>query len=144
MAELKQRLRQKGFSALEITAAVTRLKKLNFLDDRRLAEEYASSLVRNRSFGRFRIERELKARRVDPRSVGPALKAAFEEVDEGALLERVLDQRMRNFPRPLTRARFYSLCQFLRRRGFPLDDIMKAVKARSELASIADEAKFEE
>ena len=143
VAELKHKLRRRGFNSAGIEEAVTRLKKLGFLDDRRLAEQYASSLARNRAFGRFRVERELRARRVDPRSVEPALKAAFEETDERALLERVLEQKLRTLRLPLTRARFYSLCQSLRRRGFRSDDIMKAVKARPKLAPVADEADFD-
>jgi regulatory protein len=143
VAELKQKLRTRGFTSLSIEETVARLKKLGFLNDRRLAEQYASSLVRNRAFGRFRVERQLKARRVDPRSVEPALKAAFEEADERALLERVLDQKLRNLRLPLTRARFYSLCQSLRRRGFRSDDIMKAVKTRPELAPVAEQADFD-
>lgn len=142
VAEIKQKLRRRGFGSAGIEETVTRLKKLGFLDDRRLAEQYASSLVRNRAFGRFRVERELRARRVDPRSVEPALKAAFEETDERALLERVLDQKLPTLRLPLTRARLYSLCQSLRRRGFRTDDIMKAVKARPELAPVADDADF--
>jgi regulatory protein len=144
VAELKQKLRRKGFGAEAIDETVARLKKLRFLDDRRLAEQYAASLARNRALGRFRVERELKARRVDPRAVEPALRAAYEEIDERALLEKVLDQKVRHLRRPFTRARLWGLCNSLRRRGFRSDDIMKAVRARPELAPVADEAEIEE
>ena len=140
VAELKQKLRRKGFAAAAIEEAVVRLKKLRFLDDRRLAEQYASSLARNRAFGRYRVERELKARRVDPRAVEPAVRAAFEETDERALLEMALDRKVRNLRLPVTRARLWALCTSLRRRGFRSDDIMKAVRARPELAPVAEEA----
>lgn len=143
VAELKQKLRSKKFSAASIDQTVVRLKKLGFLDDRRLAEQYASSLVRNRAFGRFRIERELRARRVDPRSVEPALNAAFEETDERVLLERALDKKMSGLRLPLTQARLASLFASLRRRGFRTDDIIKAVRARPELAPVAEDADLE-
>ena len=139
VAELKQRLRRKKFSEAAIDGAVAKLKNLGFLDDRRLAEQYASSLVRNRALGRFRVERELKARRVDPRAVQPALEKAFEETDERLLLERALDQKVRSLKLPLTRARLFSLCNSLRRRGFRPDDILKAVRARPELSPLTDE-----
>jgi regulatory protein len=139
VAELKQKLRRKQIPAAEIEDTVGRLKQLGFLDDRRLAEHYASSLVRNRAFGRFRVERELKARRVDPRAVQPALEQAYSESDEKVLLERALDQKMKGLRLPLTRSRLFSLCSSLRRRGFRSDDIMKAVRARPELAPVAED-----
>ena len=139
VAELKQKLRRKRFAEAAIDGAVARLKRLGFLDDRRLAEHYAASLVRNRALGRFRVERELKARRVDPRTVQPAVEKAFEETEEGLLLEKALDQKMRSLQLPLTRTRLYSLCNALRRRGFRSDDILKAVRARPELAPVADD-----
>lgn len=139
VAELKQKLRRKKFAESSIDDAVARLKQLGFLDDRRLAEHYASSLVRNRALGRFRVERELKARRVDPRSVQPALEKAFEETDEKLLLEKALDQKVRTLRLPLTRARLFSLCNSLRRRGFRSDDIIRAVRARPELSPVADD-----
>ncbi|HXJ95979.1 MAG TPA: regulatory protein RecX [Terriglobia bacterium] len=143
VAELKQKLRLKRVTSKAIEETVTRLKKLGFLNDRKLAEQYASSLARNRAFGRFRVERELRARRVDPRSVEPALKAAFEEIDERGLLERVLDKKIGSLRLPLTRARLASLLAGLRRRGFRTEDIIRAVRARPELAPVADDADLE-
>jgi regulatory protein len=139
VAELKQKLRRKKFSEAAIDGAVARLKALGFIDDRRLAEHYASSLVRNRALGRFRVERELKARRVDPRTVQPALEKAFEEVDERSLLQKALDQKIRTLRLPLTRTRLASLCNSLRRRGFRSDDIIRAVRARPELSPVTDD-----
>ena len=143
VAELKQRLRRKGFSATAIDETIAKLKGLRFLDDRRLAEQYASSLARNRAFGRFRVERELKARRLDPRQIEPALNVAFEENDEKALLERALDKKIQGLRFPVTRARLASLYASLRRRGFRIDDIIKAVRARPELEPVAGEAEFD-
>ena len=143
VAELKQKLRTKKFAATTINGTVVRLKKLGFLDDHKLAEQYASSLARNRAFGRFRVERELRARRVDPRSVEPALKAAFEETNERALLEKVLEKKVGSLRLPLTRTRLASLFASLRRRGFRTGDIIEAVRARPELTPVADEIELE-
>ena len=143
VAELKQKLRARSFAAAAIDETVARLKELGFLDDRKLAEEYASSLVRNRALGRFRVERELRARRVDPRAVEPAVEGAFRETDERAVLEAALDKKIRTLRLPLTRPRLYGLCASLRRRGFRSSDIIKAVRARPELAPVAEEADLE-
>jgi len=143
VAELKQKLRSKRFSCEAIDETVGRLKKLGFLDDRKLAEQYASSLARNRAFGRLRVERELRVRRLDPRTVQPALNVAFEETDERALLQRVLDKKMGSLRLPLTRPRLASLFASLRRRGFRTDDVIRAVRARRELAPVAEDAGLE-
>jgi len=140
VAELKQKLRSKSLGSNAIDETVARLKKLGFLDDRKLAEQYASSLARNRAFGRFRVERELRVRRLDPRTVEPALRAAFEETDERALLDKVLDQKLCRLRLPLTRPRLAALLASLRRRGFRTDDIIRAVRARPELAPVAEDA----
>ena len=143
VAELKQKLRLKRVSSKAIDETVTRLKKLGFLNDRKLAEQYASSLARNRAFGRFRVERELRARRLDPRTIEPALNAVFEEIDERALLERVLDKKIGSLRLPLTRARLASLLTGLRRRGFRTEDILRAVRGRPELTPVTEDADLE-
>jgi regulatory protein len=139
VGELRQALRRKAFDATAVEDALTRLKKLGYLDDRKFAQEYASSLVRNRGFGRYRVQRELKARRVAERYIKPALEQAFGETDEPAVLERVLERKMRALRLPLTRSRLYSLCQSLRRQGFRSEDIVRAVRTRPELAPVAEE-----
>jgi len=143
VSELKQKLRAKRFGSSAIDDTVARLKKLGFLDDRKLAEQYASSLARNRAFGRFRVERELRARRVDPQTVEAALKVAFEETNERELLEKALDKKLGTLRLPLTRTRLASLFASLRRRGFRADDIIRAVRARPELAPVAEETELE-
>ena len=143
VAELRQALRRKMLDVTTVEDTLARLKKLGFLDDRRFAEEYASSLVRNRAFGRYRVQRELKSRGLAERYIKPALEQAFGETDEPALLEQVLDRKMRALRLPLTRARFYSLCQSLRRQGFRSEDIIRVVRARPELAPVADEMELD-
>ena len=121
-----------------MSATVARLRELGLLDDKKLAEQYASSLARNRLLGRRRVERELKAKLVDYRTIGPALDQAFEETSERALLEQALDKKLRGLHLPLTRAKVYALCRSLLRLGFRSDDIMKVVRARPELRPVAE------
>lgn len=143
VAELKEKLRRKAFDASAIEETVIRLKQLGYLDDRKLAERYASSLAQNRGWGRYRVERELKARRVDPRQVKPALDLAFEETNEQALLDKALEQKLRTLRRPLTRARVDALCASLKRRGFRSDAIIRAVRSCARLAPTAEEANLD-
>src|SRR5207245_3714053 len=104
---------------------------------KKFAALYASSLARNRAFGRYRIRRELKAKLVDYKYIEPALGQTFEEVDERELLERALLKKIKTLRRPVTPARIYSLCQSLMRQGFRSDDIIKAVRSRPELKPVS-------
>jgi regulatory protein len=140
VAELRRALGKKFPGSPDIPTAIVRLRTLGYLDDRKFAEQYASSLARHRAFGPHRIRRELKAKLVDYKFIEPALARAFEETDEIALLERTLTKKIRATRPPFTPAKLHSLCQGLMRRGFSAGDIMKAIRGRPELKPIAEEA----
>jgi regulatory protein len=140
LGEMRRALEKKYPESGEVRKAIARLRELHYLDDKKFAEHYASSLARNRAFGRQRIRRELKAKLVDYRQIEPALAQAFEETSEPDLLEQTLEKKIRTLRLPLTRAKLAALCQSLLRRGFRADEIMKAVRARPELKPIAEDA----
>ena len=140
LAEMRRALERKFPDSDQVHATIARLRELHYLDDKKFAEQYASSLVRNRAFGRQRIRRELKAKLVDYRQIEPALSQTFEETSEHDLLEQTLDKKLRTLRLPLTRSKLASLCQSLMRRGFRGGDVLKAVRARPELAPVADES----
>ena len=129
LAEMRRALDKKYPDSDQVRKAIARLRELHYLDDKKFAEHYASSLVRNRAYGRYRIRRELKAKLVDYRQIEPALAQAFEETSERELLEQTLAKKVRTLRLPLTRAKLASLCQSLLRRGFNAGDIIKAVRA---------------
>ena len=136
LAEMRRALERKFADSERVQAAIARLRELHYLDDQKFAEQYASSLVRNRAFGSWRIRRELKAKLVDYRQIEPALSQAFQETSEQDLLEQTLDKKLRTLRLPLTRAKLAALCNSLVRRGFRGGDIMKAVRARPELQPV--------
>ncbi len=137
IAELRQTLERKFPANPAVGEAIARLRQLGYLDDQKFAEQYASQLARNRSLGRYRIRRELKAKRVNYRTIEPALARAFEEMDEREVLERALAKKLRTLRLPLTIRKLHSLCQSLLRRGFRTDDIIKVVRSRPELKPVA-------
>jgi regulatory protein len=140
IAELRRALARKFPAHAGIEDAIARLRGLGYLDDKKFAEQMASSLARNRSYGRYRIQRELKAKLVDYRHIPPAIERAFEESDERELLNRTIERKVRTMKLPLTPRKLQSLCQSLLRRGFSSGDIMKAVRQRPELKPVADDA----
>ena len=144
LGEMRRALDRKFPGSKQIPEVIARLRELHYLADKKFAEHYASSLARNRAFGRRRIRRELKAKLVDYRQIEPALTQTFEETSELQLLERALDKKVRALRLPLTRPKLATLCQSLLRHGFRGDDIMKAVRARAELKPIAEDVQLEE
>jgi regulatory protein len=144
IAELRRALARKYGETTPVQEAIARLRQLGYLDDKKFAEQYASSLARNRAYGRQRIRRELKAKLVDYRHIEPALQETFAEIDERELLEKTLDKKIRGLRLPVTASRLSSLCQGLMRRGFRVSDIIKAVRSRPELKPVAEDANLEE
>ncbi len=139
VAELRRALERRFPANPDVSRALARLRQLGYLDDRKFAEQYAHLLARNRSFGRYRIRRELKAKLVDYKVIEPAIDLAFENLAERELLEHALAKKLRTVSLPVTRARVASLCQSLLRQGFSAGDIMKAVRARPELTPVAED-----
>jgi regulatory protein len=144
VAEMRRALERKCPSHAGIEDAIARLRSLGYLDDRKFAEQMASSLARNRAYGRHRIRRELKSKLVDYRHIAPAIEHAFEESDERELLNRIIDRKLRTMKLPLNARKLQSLCQSLLRRGFSSGDIMKAVRNRPELKPVPQSASLEE
>jgi len=140
VAELRRALKKKFPDAAdEISNAVARLRQLGYLDDKKLAENYALSIARNRSFGRYRVRRELRGKLLKDSDVDAAVEKTFASVDERELLARAVEKKIRTIRKPVTRARLASLCQSLVRRGFCADDIMRELRARPELQTRAEE-----
>ena len=140
VAELRRALERKFPENPGVREAIVRLRQLGYLNDKKFAEHCASFLARHKAFGRYRVRRELKAKLVDYKHIEPALQQAYEETNERELLERVLEKKVRTLRLPVTPSKLSSLCQSLLRRGFRADDIMKAIRARSELRPVAEGA----
>jgi regulatory protein len=139
IVELRRALEKKFPQNEHIEPAIARLRELGYLDDRKFAEQYAYSLARNRAVGPHRLRRELKAKKVSSGEIESAVEHAYQDVSAVTLLETALDKKVRALKLPLTRSKFHSLCQSLMRRGFNAGDIIKAVRARPELAPVADD-----
>ncbi len=138
VAELRRALERKFGATEPVREALSRLRQLGYLDDKRVAEQVAYSLAHNRAYGPHRVRRELKAKLLNFKFIEPAVQGAYEETDAKQLLEQVLKRKLRTVKLPVTRQRLASLCQSLMRRGFNSGDIMKAVRERPELKPVAE------
>jgi regulatory protein len=96
--ELRERLRRRAEGDADVEAVLAQLKELGYLDDRNFAESYATARRQERRSGARRVVRDLRARRVPPSIAEGAVREAFADVDEEALIR---DYIRRKYPEPL-------------------------------------------
>ena len=134
IAELKEKLQMKSFSATDIETTVVDLMASGLLDDRAFTKSWINYRLA-RPFGFRRIILELKAKGIDPEII----EQAVAETRSGDGFERLpynpeqvaLDLAQRRWQRlpdiDLVKKKKRVL-DFLLRRGFEIDVVMKVLK----------------
>jgi regulatory protein len=138
--EMKQYLERRAEKKELIPPVISRLRELNYLDDARYALEYARRHAQGRRQGRYRIERELRARGVPDVHIDAALAAVFAETDESALVRARLKRRLSHLRGALDQKKIASLYRMLLRAGFSSDVIRKELRGvdRGDLPDFLD------
>jgi regulatory protein len=147
--ELRSRLRARAAVAGDVEKVLGKLKQQGYLDDRRFAETFSRLRRENQGFGKYRVLRDLKTRRVAPALAEKVVAEAYRGVDEAALIEQYLRRKLRysgirpqvDDPRKLA-----SLYRMLLRAGFSSGKIIESLRKLSSgsewvdsLASVAEE-----
>ena len=128
-AELRGRLLEKDWAEEAIVESViARLEELGYLDDEQLATTLASSRLERSPLGRSRIRRDLERRKLPAETVENALDHAFTEQSEEELIERAIAKRLRLKGPPTTREESKKLFDYLIRRGFNYDLVLRKVR----------------
>ena len=125
-AQIRTRLGRKQFDNDDIDAAVERLRQDGTLNDRRVALAAArlESAIRHR--GRSRVLQKLRTLGIDSAVAESAVNEVFEEVDEGALLDRAFERRLRGqAPKDLDEKGRARIVRGLAAQGFTIGDILK-------------------
>jgi regulatory protein len=142
VAQLRDRLKRRGYTAHAIDDAIARLLDAGALDDERVARAAARTSAQVKRHGRSRVARELTALGI-PRDVADrALAEVFEAVDEQALLRQALARRLRgstSLADPAARRRVFAA---LVRQGFApgaVQQVLRAHAGRSALDESNDE-----
>ena len=126
--DLVARLRRRGAPPDIADAVVADLEARGYVDDRAFAAVWAESRARSRSFGRQRLQGELRARGVAPPLVEAALAYAFEETSELARAQAVGEHRLAMLRRRDPDQAPRRLHDYLRRRGYPADVIRQVLR----------------
>ncbi len=137
VAELREKLRRRAERQDDVDHVLSRLKQYGYLDDRRFAQSFASSRLESQGFGRSRVLRDLRQKRVAPAVADQAVKAAYGEVDEVRLIETYLERKYRKTPLGAYLAdprHLAAAYRKLRLAGFSSSNAIRVLKRHSEQA----------
>jgi regulatory protein len=93
--ELRQKLSRRAASPEDIDVVLAKLREIGYLNDQRFAENFASARLENQGFGKMRVLRELRQRRVAPQMAEQVTEKTFEETNETDLIEAFLKRKYR-------------------------------------------------
>ncbi|HXW56538.1 MAG TPA: regulatory protein RecX [Candidatus Cybelea sp.] len=129
--EMKEYLARRAENREAVARVIARLREQNYLDDEKFALAYTRRHAESRRQGRFRIERELRARGVPDRHIAAALDTVFRETDEAALVRGRLARQLARATGPLNQRKIAALYRSLLRAGFSADVIRAELRARA-------------
>ncbi len=111
-------------------AVVLRLKELNYLSDPRFAADYTRLRKENEKLGRRRVQQDLMQKGVASDLVASTLAAAYEDVDEVALVRAyIARKRMKQPSGPEAQKETARTLGRLQRAGFSIGSIFKVLRA---------------
>ena len=129
-SEVMTKLRDLGIFGDTADAVVAQLIEDNFLNEERFAIAYARGKFRMKSWGKMRIQQELKMRHIPDYSIAQAMKAVDTEGGYLETLERVLKQKSLEYTDD-ERQKTAKLYAYAFRRGFEselISDVLKRMR----------------
>jgi regulatory protein len=139
IAELERKLRDRGFPAGVSAEVIARLTESGCLDDRRFAEQWAESAVRNgRGFGP-RIRLELIRRGVPREIVAEVVAGISAAYDEHETLSALVTRKFAGFdPESASDRDKRRVVAYLQRRGFSTAAIFRIFSARDDCRGVCE------
>lgn len=116
-SEILAKLRNKGLQPDEASTVLEKLREQRLVDDRRYAMAFARQKFRNQSWGKRKIEIELRRKRISADIICDAL-AQINERDYTATLRTLIAKKAKSYPRPLDHAARTSIARYAISRGF--------------------------
>lgn len=139
--ELREKLRRRAERAEDVDAVLARLKEDGYLDDRRFAENFAAARLSNEKFGRTRVLRDLRQRRVAPALAERTVHQVYDDVNEAALIEDWVRRKYRLAPREALFQEDKDMAAAYRRllrAGFRTGDILRVLKRFAKNPELLD------
>lgn len=130
--QLADRLERRQFPADEIHDTIDRLTHDGTLDDRRVALAAARLHASIRGKGRRRVLQQVQRLGIDADTVKQAVNDVFDDVDEGALLDRAIDRRLKGTAvAALDAAQKARLVRGLAGQGFDPSQVLARLRQRA-------------
>ena len=139
--ELREKLRRRAERAADVDDVLARLKGHGYLDDRRFAESFAAARLTGEKFGRTRVLRDLRQRRVAPALAERTVREVYADVNEEALIEDWIRRKYRLAPRDSLFQEDKDLAAAYRRllrAGFRTGDIVRVLKRFAKNPDLLD------
>jgi regulatory protein len=131
---LERRAPESSVKEGAVRRVLARLKQEKLIDDARYAVDFARARASGRRQGGRRIALELRKRGVPDRHIEAAIAQVFADLDEAAIVRKVIERRTRTArgpldARPLDRKKIASLYRTLLRAGFDPGVIRREIEA---------------
>jgi len=127
--ELRDRLQQRGHVAAVIEAVLHELEAEGYVNDRKLACEWARYRLQTKPLGRRRLAWELRKRGVEGELLTEVLHTVYDEVDEAELAEQAARRRLRSTAPASSSRAPARLTRYLMGLGFEPDTIAGVLTA---------------
>ena len=140
--EVRQRLSRRAESESDVESVMSKLREYGYLNDSRFAESFATARLDNEGFGRGRVLRDLRQRRVAPAVAVDAVNKAYQGTDEAEQIEAFLERKYRNYDlRELLQdeKKLQSAYRRLRYAGFPSGAAIRVLKRYAAMAEQIEE-----
>jgi regulatory protein len=131
--ELRDRLRQRGFTTTIIAEVVRQLESDGYIDDRRVALDWARYRLQAKPLGRRRLAWELQRRGIPSELLDEVLREVYSEFDEAMLAEQAARKRLRSMELPYSARERQRFARYLMSLGFEADIVVATLAALSAL-----------
>ena len=141
-AEIQQKLMRRAELQADIPVVMAKLREYGFADDQKFSEAFSTSRLQNDGFGRLRVLRDLRTKRVSQKVAESAIEKTFAGTNEELLIEQFLARkyRSRNLHEFLLEDKnLSSAYRKLRLAGFSGNAAIAALKRHSKRAADWDE-----
>ena len=127
--EMRSYLERRAEAPIAVRRVLARLKHEKLIDDAKYAIDFARARASGRRQGGRRIALELRKRGVPDRYIEAAVAQVFADVDEAAIVRKVIERRTRAARGPFDARKAASLYRTLLRAGFDPGVIRRELRA---------------
>ena len=140
LAEMRARLMEKDWAEEAVVDQVlARLEELGYLNDEEFAANFANSRLTAKPVGRTRLRRDLRRKKLQSETIENALDEAYEQQSEEELIDRAIGKHVRLKGAPTDRDEAKRLFDYLIRRGFGYDMVIRKVREAARGVEPQDE-----